>query len=259
MLISRRGLLKAGGLAAVSGLAGCASATGINPLIPPVAKVTQDPRADTSEPVIERFVMRSSGGLELGRELRFRLRGTPGGDAWLDIPGVIRGIDLDEVRPGVYEGTYTVRRRDNLAAFLRAVATLQNGGQHSTARVELRGFHVEARYGYGGDERGPQIIDLTPQHCDRITDRGRTVITARLRDDGSGVDDSAVRLRVDDRDVTQEARIAAEEISYREGLAPGPHTVELSARDRVGNQSNRSWCFEVMEEDATGMVRCPCR
>jgi hypothetical protein len=43
MNTSRRTLLKAGGLAAVSGaVAGCATATGINPLVPPLAKVVQD-------------------------------------------------------------------------------------------------------------------------------------------------------------------------------------------------------------------------
>lgn len=44
MITSRRGLLKAGSLAAVGGLAGCATASGINPLVPPVAKVVQDPK-----------------------------------------------------------------------------------------------------------------------------------------------------------------------------------------------------------------------
>ena len=88
---------------------------------------------------IERFVMRPMGRIESGRELRFRLVGTPGADAWLDIPGVIRGVDLVEVRPGVYEGTYTVRRRDDLDAFGRAVATLRNGNQRTTARVDVRG------------------------------------------------------------------------------------------------------------------------
>jgi hypothetical protein len=43
MSTSRRSFLKVGGLAAASGLAGCATATGINPLVPPVAKVIQDP------------------------------------------------------------------------------------------------------------------------------------------------------------------------------------------------------------------------
>lgn len=52
METSRRKLLQAGGLAAVSGLAGCATATGINPLIPPVAKVVQDPAQVRTTPAV---------------------------------------------------------------------------------------------------------------------------------------------------------------------------------------------------------------
>lgn len=211
--------------------------------------------ASAGEPVIERFVMRSAGRLERGRELRFRLVGTPGGDAWLDIPGVIRGVDLDEVRPGVYEGTYTIRRRDNLAAFARAVATLQNDGHRSTSRVE----NLQPGYGPGADESGPRITDLAPQNGDRITDRGRTVISARLRDDGGGVDPSTVRLRVDGQDVTGDARIVGEELRYRQDLAPGRHTVELTVRDRAGNRSTRSWSFEVVDEDRYGEGPLPLR
>lgn len=44
MNTSRRDVLKTGGLMTLSGaLAGCATATGINPVVPPVAKVIQDP------------------------------------------------------------------------------------------------------------------------------------------------------------------------------------------------------------------------
>ncbi|TFZ05435.1 DUF2935 domain-containing protein [Ramlibacter henchirensis] len=42
MPTTRRAVLKAGGLGAVTGLAGCATATGLNPIIPPAAKVLQD-------------------------------------------------------------------------------------------------------------------------------------------------------------------------------------------------------------------------
>lgn len=84
---------------------------------------------------VQRFVMQTSGPVEPGRELRFRLQGAPGADAWLDIPGVITGIDLRETSPGIYEGSYTVRRRDSLEAFPRAVATLRSGNQQVRANL----------------------------------------------------------------------------------------------------------------------------
>jgi len=200
-------------------------------------------------PGIERFVMRSMGRVEPGRELRFRLMGVPGGDAWMDIPGVIRGIDLAEVRPGVYEGTYTVRRRDDLQAFDHAVGNLRVGNRTLTARVDVnggdrwwdRGDRPVAR-----DDRPPQITDLAPGNGDRITERGRAHIGARLSDEGSGIDPASVRLRLQGRDVTGDARVSGDEVQYRADLDPGRYTAELSVRDRAGNSSTKSWTFDVV-------------
>ena len=204
-----------------------------------------------SAPSIERFVMRPAGRLEAGRELRFRMVGAPGGDAWLDIPGVIRGVDLDETRPGVYEGSYTIRRRDNLEAFSRAVATLQSGDRRATARLEPRG-DPGAADGAGRDERGPRIVAVTPADGARVSEHGRTHIFARLSDDRSGVDASSVRLRINGDDVTDQAQISAGEVHFRDDLEPGRYTVELAARDRAGNTTRQAWSFDVVDEDRYG-------
>lgn len=194
---------------------------------------------------IQRFVMRPGGRLEPGRELRFRLVGAPGADAWVDIPGVIRGVDLQEVRPGVYEGTYTVRRRDDLRAFDRAVATLRSGNQRATARVDVRGGDRE----FGRDERSPQITDLMPANGERTGERGRERIGARLSDEGSGIDPATARLRLNGRDVTGDARVTPEEIRYRGELDPGRYTAEVTVQDNAGNRTTKSWSFEVVERE----------
>jgi hypothetical protein len=201
-------------------------------------------------PSIDRLVMRPMGRIEPGRELRFRLTGAAGGDAWLDIPGVISGVDLAETRPGVYEGTYTVRRRDDLDAFRSAVATLRNGNQRATTKLDLNWRDQEV----GRDERAPQVTDLFPGNGDRITDRGRTRIGARLSDEGTGIDPANVRMRVNGRDVTTEARVTPEEITYRGDLGPGHYTVEVSARDQAGNTTTKAWSFDVASGDRVGAV-----
>ncbi|MDB5859671.1 MAG: hypothetical protein JWQ76_3360 [Ramlibacter sp.] len=197
-------------------------------------------------PAIERFVMNPRGRIEPGRELRFRLVGVPGADAWLDIPGVIRGIDLAETRPGVYEGTYTVRRRDDVNAFARAVATLRAGNQRSIARVEIRGGD-DVGQGPARDILAPSISDVTPGDGVRVDDHGRVHVFARLGDEGSGVDPATVRLRIDGRDVTGAARISAEEVRFRDDLPNGRHTAELEVRDRAGNAARKAWSFDVVD------------
>lgn len=210
--------------------------------------------APTPTAAIERFVMRPNGRIEPGREVMFRLRGAPGGDAWLDIPGVISGVDLAEVRPGVYEGSYMVRRRDDLAAFGRSVATLRNGNQRATARVEVRGDDRD----WGGapqqqqarrDDRAPQITDLTPAHGERVADRGRTQIGAKLADEGTGIDTASVRLRLAGRDVTSDTRITADEVIFRGDLEPGRYTAELMVKDLAGNATTKSWTFDVTDRE----------
>lgn len=97
------------------------------------------------------------------------------------------------------------------------------------------------------DRIAPQIIDVTPDHGDRVGERRRTRISARFEDRGSGV--QAAWLRVDGRDVTGWSRFDGEQIRYRDDLAPGRHVAEVIVRDNAGNVSRRAWSFVVVDRD----------
>jgi hypothetical protein len=211
---------------------------------PPTFQAQAMGAAPAQRLAIERFVMRPMGRLEPGRELHFRLNGAPGADAWMDIPGVINGVDLAETRPGVYEGSYTIRRRDNLDAFGKAVATLRSGNQRTTTRLDLNARDDDVRAA-GRDDRPPVIADVTPANGERVGDRGRARISARLEDEGSGIDRDSVRLRLNGRDVTSEARVSSNDVNYRGDLDPGRYTAELTVRDRAGNTTTKAWTFDV--------------
>jgi outer membrane lipoprotein SlyB len=81
----------------------------------------------------------SSLGVEQVRRLRpgnvlsFSLNGTPGSTVTLQIAGATRSLQLNEVRPGVYAGDYTIRSRDKLTAASRVTATLLKNGRTTTA------------------------------------------------------------------------------------------------------------------------------
>ena len=219
---------------------------------------------------IERLAVRPMGRLEPGGDLQFRMVGTPGGTASLDIPGVARGIEMAETRPGVYEGSYTVRRRDDPDAFANAVATLRNGNQRVTARLDLRdgdrdGPRVAGRDRdrdgdrdrdrapvAGRDDRSPQITELTPGNGEQVGERGRTRIGARLSDDSSGIDPASVRLRLNGRDVSGGVQVSPDGAQYRADLDPGRYTAELSVHDRAGNSTTKTWTFDVTPGDRVG-------
>ena len=205
--------------------------------LPAVAQhASARPAVVAQAPAIERLTVRPPARLEPGRTIRFQLLGAPAATASVAIPGVARNIRLAETRRGVYEGSYTIRRRDDLSAFDRAVATLRRGSERATFQVALA----------PSDERAPRITQLTPGDGTRVDERGRTFIQARLSDNGTGVDPRSVRLVVDGLDVTANARITDDEVAYRERLGRGLHRAELGVRDRAGHLARSAWSFAVV-------------
>lgn len=99
------------------------------------------------------------------------------------------------------------------------------------------------------DHRAPDIFAMSPEQGDRVSERGRTRISAHFQDERSGIDLRSVTLRVDGRNVTHRARIDGDEIRYAEDLRPGRHFAELLVRDRAGNLARRTWTFDVVDRD----------
>lgn len=184
---------------------------------------------------IENFRMWPRERIEPGRELHFTIQAQPGAQAFLDIPGVSNGIALRETAPGRYEGTYTVRQRDNPDAFNNAVATLRSGTQTTTARLAMQ-----------RDNEAPTIVGMTPRPGEVIPRAGDAVVAGQFDDHGGrGVDPATVRIVISGRDVTAQSRITPRDFSYRADLPPGRYTADVTARDFAGNTVNKSWNFEV--------------
>lgn len=71
-----------------------------------------------------------------GTELAFRLTATPGSEVTLQIGGATASVRLNEVRPGVYEGDYTVRTRDRLTATSLVTARIAREGRVMNATLD---------------------------------------------------------------------------------------------------------------------------
>ncbi len=71
-----------------------------------------------------------------GSELLFTLYGSPGGQARVQITGATGQALLEELEPGLYEGVYTVRSRDRIAAASSVTVNLRNGNQVATAMLD---------------------------------------------------------------------------------------------------------------------------
>src|SRR5690606_29776048 len=104
------------------------------------------------------------------------------------------------------------------------------------------------------DRRAPRLTDMTPGNGEQVGERGRVRLTARVSDEGSGIDPNSLRLFINGQNVTSQARLRGDQVRYRDNLAPGRHTAELVVRDKAGNTSRQAWSFRVVDADRYGGV-----
>ena len=186
---------------------------------------------------IDRFAVAPVDKIEPGAELRFMLAGMPGAVATFGIPGVVENVPMREVRPGVYEGSYTIRRLDNLAPSRPIVATLRMGDKAVTSSLSQP---------LTTDAKAPVISNLSPREGEQLVGNTTTSVSASFDDGGGvGVDPRSVRILLAGRNVTAESNITAQFFSYRADLPAGRYTVDVSAKDMVGNTVNKVWNFEI--------------
>lgn len=192
---------------------------------------------------IERFQVTTLERVQPGAEINFTIEGAPGATALVSLPGVANPVQLREVRPGQYEGSYTIRRADRLDPDGRVVATLRAGNRAITANLNHPLVVADNRA--EPDNRPPVVRDLSPREGEVVAG-APTVVSGRFGDrGGSSVDPQSVRIMVSGRNVTGDADIDPRSFTYRAPLPPGRHTVDVTARDRAGNTIRRTWSFEV--------------
>lgn len=187
---------------------------------------------------IERFVVAPIDKIEPGAELRFLMNGMPGGVAEFEIPGVINNVPMREVRPGVYEGTYTIRRLDNLSPSRPIVATLRAGNRTVTSALTQP---------LTADAKPPVVRNMSPRDGEAVTDRTAMSVSGTFDDAGGvGVDPKSVRILLSGRNVTADSQITAQFFTYRADLPLGRYTVDVTARDLAGNAMRKTWSFDVV-------------
>lgn len=93
------------------------------------------PVAANSSPITS-FLINAPEQVQAGDELVLALRGTPGGQASATVQGVAQRIAMSEVRPGEYEASYVVRRKDTLRGRVVADGRLVVNRRESTLRYD---------------------------------------------------------------------------------------------------------------------------
>ena len=89
--------------------------------------------AQPASPELRSLEITTDGDLDAGSRLKIRLIGTPRGQASVRVRGVRDSIALREVRPGVYTGSYTIKRSDRIGVESPVRAVLRAMGRSTAA------------------------------------------------------------------------------------------------------------------------------
>lgn len=193
---------------------------------------------------IDGFSVTAESTVRAGSVIEFTLRGTPGGEAVVQIPGVVKDHPLKETSSGIYTGSYTVpsvSKNPITVSKATAIARLTIGREERLIQSSTT-FQI--------DNQPPTISATTPDNNARVNNF-RPNITAVFEDqNGTGIDSNTVRVRFDGKDVTNDATITDNLIAFKPSreLIPGKHDVEIEVQDRAGNRTSKNWAFNVVDK-----------
>lgn len=129
----------------------------------------------TAAPRVGGFDVKQVSKLTPGTELNFSLYGTPGGIAIISIPGATSRLLLEERETGYYEGIYTIKTADRIAANSVVTANLRLGNQVASVVLDE---HLVASAAKKAASSGITRIDrfeVTPNQLATGSDLGFTL------------------------------------------------------------------------------------
>ena len=196
---------------------------------------------------ISSFSHNATTWLRAGSQLQVTMKGTAGGTASFEIPGVVDQTRMREDSPGSYSAIWTVPSTANLTVSGASVLGLLRSGAQE--RSDSRGNSRFHRYSRSEGEEHAACADSTVA-------QSQPSISAVLDDAvGSGIDEDSVKITVNDTDVTAQSTVTAGFVSYRppNALTAGVKTVAISVRDKAGNAGSGKWNLTV--RGATDVIK----
>jgi len=179
-------------------------------------------QAAIAAPRIDGFDVEPVAQPVAGSELAFTLYGSPGGTASVRVGGATRGLMLQEVESGVYEGSYTIGGRDRINAASTATANLRVGNRVASSVLDeslVAGTPARWPGGNSASNGSPRIERFQVQPTNRLAPGEELFFTL------VGTPDGAASVRIDG----VKGKLALEEVSR--GTYEGSYTVKN--RDRI--------------------------
>lgn len=208
-------------------------------------------RPNSAEPKITALVFKADdwyGWVQAGHNVRVEMTGTPNADATFRIPGVTEAVPMKEGEPGKYMANWKVPMKDVQLKDASIIGELKIGDRSAATMQAVGRLSL--------DSKPPTILDRLPESEARVTS-DRPNISAVFEDAGSGIWPPSMRLVVNGRDVSKEAKVTANFVSYTpsEPLPPGETRVVLTIDDKTTNTSRVEWKFDVVAGNANAGIR----
>lgn len=159
------------------------------------------------------------------------------GSALIDPTSIMLNLDDSDV-------SADADRQAEGVSLTPATSPLAEGWHKVNVTVRDNAGHTGySEWSFAVDTVPPRIDDETPTG----TSSARPDITARIAENGSGIDWGSLNLMLDGINETGAATLSGDKISCvpSESLSPGTHNVQLSVSDLAGNLQTSAWSFTV--------------
>ena len=195
-----------------------------------------------------------------GNELRFTLYGSHGGAASVRIGGSTGILILDELESGVYEGIYTITRRDRITADSTATANLRVGNRVASSVLDeslIAGAPARWSDGTVSASTAPRIDRFEVDPPDRLAPGAELYFTLAGSPGGS----ASVRIDgINGKTSLEEFRPGVYEGAYiirnRDRIAA--NTV-VTGNLRIGKQERSAVLGQALVEDSYARPRASAR
>ncbi|MHB1001075.1 MAG: copper amine oxidase N-terminal domain-containing protein [Armatimonadota bacterium] len=191
-------------------------------------------------PEIQSFTHNSTGWLTAGDKLSVVLRGTPGGSAGFEVPGVTGKVPMKEVSSGRYEAVWTVPSDTN---------SVSGAGVFGQLTVNGKNLMIQSGTSVSIDVNPPAIKNTMPQPGSSIAQRTPGISATFDDGSGSGIDPSSFKLTVNGKDITNNLNVTSTFASYipDKPLDYGIKTISIAISDKAGNTAKSNWEFTIKE------------
>lgn len=216
--------------------------------------------ASPSAPRIDGFDVIAAARLNAGNELTFTLYGSPGGTASVRVGGATGSLILDEVEAGVYEGAYTIARRDKVTRDSTATANLRIGNQVASSVLDeslLKGAPARWPGGSAAASSAPKISSFDVDPPNRLVPGSDLAFTLA----GSPGGTASVRIN------GVPGKLALEEVGA--GVYEGNYTIRnrdriepntvVTGNLRIGRQEHTRVLAQALEDQSPSRPRMSSR